>query len=591
MSGGQVQIDLVASLGQFDAQMKVAAGALGQVAKAGSEMGAIAGRGLSETARASESAGKATQRLADGLRDYRSEQIAQARQARFFANELTAIIPASDSAKFAIQGLVGVGLEGLAGGMGIMLVIEGLKVGAELWRHFGDEAEAASKQAIESLGKIADSLADLDRKRLNVTAADQAEDAIRGAQRVLASRAAVQASLESNSGGLATNDDAARRLNALNAEIVAWEKINGKLEDFISLKGKELEALRLAETAKEVGTTLELQAEGRLLVAKTERQTAEAEFTNDVVAAQRKWIEGAYTQLQLELAINNAYVKRQLVIEKLSFRDLPTSGPGNDAGEFRFKADEEKSREAEAKRKRDRETDHRLSQSSWDAGEMPDLGGDSALRASVSQKSQIAEAEEAFRKFNATQQDAIAGGVLWGRTLGNALSGVITGTTSLGQAFAQMGQMAIQQLTELAIASVTASAAKAGGEAASSQAGIPIVGPALAIAAMGAMVGAVMGLLGNIGAKEMGGAVYPGGSYVVGEAGPEVLQVGLAGNVVPHHRLALDAAGGQGGTVGGGDTFYANFSLVDSRGFKAMLRANSKAVRDFMREERRSGRL
>ena len=197
-------------------------------------------------------------------------------------------------------------------------------------------------------------------------------------------------------------------------------------------------------------------------------------------------------------------------------------------------------------------------------------------------------AEKALAKFNQTQAEAIQLSAQWGNTLGNALGGLITGTMSLGQVFAQVAQEIVANLVQIAIQAVTANAASAGAGAASSQAGIPIVGPVLAIAAMGAMVGAVLGLLGNIGAKEMGGGVYPGGAYLVGERGPEILRVGLAGAVVPNHQLGT---GGSGvGRGSGGTTIINNISTPDVRGFERMLRRNDNALTRVLRDSKRAGR-
>ncbi|MGL5630858.1 MAG: hypothetical protein ACRDD3_00740, partial [Azovibrio sp.] len=65
----------------------------------------------------------------------------------------------------------------------------------------------------------------------------------------------------------------------------------------------------------------------------------------------------------------------------------------------------------------------------------------------------------------------------------------------------------VAQKTAETTASVSMDAAKAGAGAAASQASIPIVGPGLAVAAMGAMVVAVMALLGNMKKFAMGGVV------------------------------------------------------------------------------------
>ena len=156
MATGQVQVEIVASLGQFQAQMKAAAESLGQIAKAAKELGASSGQGLSETARASDGASKATQGLVGSMKDYQKEQRTQGRMSKFWAAELLEVVPAADGAKSAIQGLIGIGVEGLMGGMGIGLAIEGAKLLALAITSIGEaerKAEADAAAFATALGK------------------------------------------------------------------------------------------------------------------------------------------------------------------------------------------------------------------------------------------------------------------------------------------------------------------------------------------------------------------------------------------------------------------------------------------------------
>lgn len=76
---------------------------------------------------------------------------------------------------------------------------------------------------------------------------------------------------------------------------------------------------------------------------------------------------------------------------------------------------------------------------------------------------------------------------------------------------------------------------------------VPVIGPALAVTA-GILGAAQIGIIQNTeyqGARAMGGQVEGGGKYLVGENGPEVLQLGnQGGSVTPNHAL-----GGGGGNV------------------------------------------
>lgn len=72
---------------------------------------------------------------------------------------------------------------------------------------------------------------------------------------------------------------------------------------------------------------------------------------------------------------------------------------------------------------------------------------------------------------------------------------------------------------------------------------VPVIGPALAVTA-GILGAAQIGIIQNTeyqGARAMGGQVEGGGSYLVGENGPEVLQLGSqGGSVTPNHALGSD---------------------------------------------------
>ena len=76
--------------------------------------------------------------------------------ARFYAGEIASIIPAADGASSALQGMLGVGLEGLAGGIGFGVAFESLKFVAVMLQSVGETAKKAFSDADQVVGKTLD---------------------------------------------------------------------------------------------------------------------------------------------------------------------------------------------------------------------------------------------------------------------------------------------------------------------------------------------------------------------------------------------------------------------------------------------------
>lgn len=187
-------------------------------------------------------------------------------------------------------------------------------------------------------------------------------------------------------------------------------------------------------------------------------------------------------------------------------------------------------------------------------------------------KEQEEAAEEAARM-------AIQIGSSAASALGSALGGVVTGTKSVAEAFTAMGVSVIDTIIDIATKSIAASAVKAAGEAASSQAGVPIIGPILAAAAMVSMGAMVRGLLGGLPGRAYGGQVSAGSTYWVGERGrAELFTPNVSGSITPIEKL-----GGAGNV-----TVNVNPTAVDHHGMRRLFRDNratlmreiGKAVRD-----------
>lgn len=147
------------------------------------------------------------------------------------------------------------------------------------------------------------------------------------------------------------------------------------------------------------------------------------------------------------------------------------------------------------------------------------------------------------------------------QSLGGALESMLTRAKSFGQAMAgvwgnmraaivsEIGRILLAKVAAfakeklLALAGISASAAKAGAGAAESQASIPYVGPALAVAAMAAIVGAVTGLGSGI-KSAAGGYDIPSGINPVTQLHAEEM-------VLPaEHATTIRELGASGGTQG-----------------------------------------
>jgi hypothetical protein len=187
----------------------------------------------------------------------------------------------------------------------------------------------------------------------------------------------------------------------------------------------------------------------------------------------------------------------------------------------------------------------------------------------VSQK----EIERGQEKYNDQLRASIALNQQWGDAIGSVVGAVMTGQATVGQAMAQVGQMIVKSVVQSAIAQITANASTAASGAAASQAGIPVVGPVLAISAMGAMLSAVMGLMSNLPSARNGW--WDTGSY-------EGLMWIHANERVLNAKEAQDSR--SGGGVGGPTL---NVYAYDAKGFDRVLGNHNSALAREMRQIRR----
>ena len=147
--------------------------------------------------------------------------------------------------------------------------------------------------------------------------------------------------------------------------------------------------------------------------------------------------------------------------------------------------------------------------------------------------------------------------------------------------FGQKSKAAFAAWKAMAIAQAIIDTYKGAQGAYASLSTIPVVGPALGIAAAVAAIGAGMARVSAIRgteyqARAAGGSVLGGQPYLVGERGPElIIPHGSGGTVIPNNRLASSMGGG--GPVYNGP-YIENLSTIDSKSFEDMIYGSSNAV-------------
>lgn len=189
------------------------------------------------------------------------------------------------------------------------------------------------------------------------------------------------------------------------------------------------------------------------------------------------------------------------------------------------------------------------------------------------------------RRYEKDQQDRakliqedIANYQQLGDQIGTMMGGLITGQMTMGQVVAQVGQMIVQSVVNTAIANVTAKAMAAGAGAAESQASVPVIGPVLAIGAMGAMVSAVLALLGNM-PSAAGGWKVPNDTLAMVHKDERILPA--------RYSEGLDRLVNQGG---GSAPTVINIHAVDASSFRRLLLDNGPALAEAIGKASRDGR-
>ena len=167
---------------------------------------------------------------------------------------------------------------------------------------------------------------------------------------------------------------------------------------------------------------------------------------------------------------------------------------------------------------------------------------------------QVAESQLKTLEIQTQFQDELAASAtMAAEGMGGAIALMVKGSEDAAEAFKEMGRSMILSVYDAVTKVVMAYAAEAAAAAAKSQAGIPVAGPALGVAAAGAMFAFVRGLLGGMTGAAAGGFVGTGGNKLDRRdtVGPFMLAPGEY--IMPTDEVsALRRFLGQMGTPSGG---------------------------------------
>ncbi len=552
-------------------------------------LGQEAGKGL-------KPANEAVAGLEQSFKNFKREQVQEGRLFGFYSREIGGFLGASAEASTAIGGMAQ-GLTGLASATNPLLALwAAFEVGTAIvgWIAAGmKETDENAKKAAESLAKVGDRLEDIRKKRAGTPESEDTAGRVAAASKLVAERKAAFDEAEAE-GRYQSGLGDSQRLQNIESQIKEWEKLNGKLESYIALQKKVTAELRSMEQVARDNAIRDSREKGNLdyemiggdggvglvsqkldqvrvkweqvgadavtAMAKA-RGASEAEVDALKVKAEMigltAQLSAATTQAEIDATKKRiAALKEETRLRKLA-RDAasePMFGPGNDQGEKGFGLDKYLNEANQKKNEKDA--------ASHDAGTF-DLSGVSA--------SQVAA--EQGKKDAASVQAAWEGA-------GSAMAGAFN---SLGAAVGGTGGKMLQILGTMLAGAISVAIAYA--------AMAPPPWGAISMAAM------AVGLIATIASaaaspmpqgRELGGSVFPG-TYLVGEAGPEMLTLGngVSGSVVPNHRLAMAGAAG-GRAAGLGVTI--NVNAMDTRSFEGYLTRKDTVLRRVLSRGLRAGR-
>jgi hypothetical protein len=516
-------VELRATSDKLAGDMKSATAVVQNFAAEVKATGATLGGAFNSIPASAKPANEAMTGLLGTLRNFKSEQVQQGRQAKFLANELTSIIPASDGAKAGIQGVLGVMIEGAAGGLSFGLALEGVKLAVSLvTMAFAEEKEAAAKAKKENDQVFAKLLADANAAAIAVQ--DFNAKARGMSPEALTARAGAR-DLEGPVKAAKERLDFARQQKAL--EESSSSTGQGSTDRSVAQWNAEI------QIADKALLDLEQKKQAFLDRAGQIEQTAARETSEKVQA------------------IYDAGDKRALEAERERVEKLAAMGAAYHAQAGKWEEEAAARREKKIADELDAET--RLRAALWQ------LQVDQAERATALEKQTQTLRTQMAQQWTAT-------GTKIGEAVGTAFAGIIDGTKSVGQAMAAMGKSILNTIIDMVKSVVMAEAVRAAAGGAASQAGIPVIGPILAGSAMVAMLSMVQGLLGSLPSAATGWDRVPYDMPVMVHQGERI---------TPRYDAdRMDAAL----SGAGGGTYNVTIQALDARSLSQLMHDNPDAI-------------
>jgi hypothetical protein len=494
-------------------------------------------RALDEVTGASQRSASGQASLADAARNFAREQRQQGRVARFYAGEIASIIPVSREAKTALQGLAAVGIEGLAGGLGIGVAIESVKLLAEWFNHAREEAKRLRDEEVKKIEESLKSGLDYMRQQ---TRELRVQQAVRAGQSPEAARAAEE-----------VRERKSER-DAVQHDLDAKQK---EVDEARARRNEEVRKARahLAEVAGVEVKDTEQYAD-RMAAA-----IPAARGFNAVAAEQTPLVEKlgvAFDALGtgIDAAVESARVLSaeipKITVETKPVGHVVFTPPGAKEGLT--------SEELAGVRK--------AATPGFETGALDDW------RKALEETDRLEEEFAARRKeradkFRADLDAATAAGSKAGSVIG----------TSLANAFGQGKKGArafFLTMLDQVIATVQAKAVEGAATAAAAHAwALPV-----AAASATATFALIRGLLAQLPGRAFGGEVEAGRTYVVGERGPEPVTFGQAGRV-----------GSFAQSRGGEAPVVVNVHALDGPSVYRVLRSNPREVARALRDLARDG--